>query len=417
MSERRNQNGSLAYENWTIIEAQGAYEVPLFTDAPIEKFFNKEYGPYLFMYTGHPPAQRVECIPIIILRIQDALNSIPGLAQVWRQLYSEGWEDDTKPPPKSARQHSDVDRYHGGFLHDEVAALASLCLGIRLKAGGVSRSFIASVDRRGRPIARDAFRTPTFLSSFFPALIIPHAVMPTTFAPDLLANLLDLKPEATTALTKAARLYQEALWVAESSPEQTWLWLVSAVETAANYWRKEGKLPKEHLRIIAEEQLRISHTQEIQELVELLDETTNEKVFNKVADIMAPLLQATRKFIAFSTHFGFKQEAALEPRPPVEGQFEWTRENFQRAMGKIYKHRSDALHAGQAFPYPMCRPAEHRDGCGAPAEKPLSKVEHPTATWEVQDIPLYLHMFAYIVQCALCAWWEQKCPTEVPSAE
>jgi hypothetical protein len=421
MSGRRKRNthrkGSLAYENWRIINnrqaASGIYEVPLFTDAPLEKFFSKEYGPYYFMHSGHPLGQEGECIPALVLRVEEGSGGgIPGSPDVWEEMLHETWDDTVYP-----EQPSDMDRYHGGFLHDEVAALASLCLGIRLKAGGVSRFFlkVSNFDPLGRPIARDAFRTPTFLRVFAPAFILPQAIVPTTFAPHLLANLLDLKPEATTALTKTARLYQEALWVVESAPEQTWLWLVSAVETAANYWRPKRE-SKELLRSLGQEELRISGNQRLQKLVALLEDIENEEVFNKIADIMAPLLLATRKFTAFMTQFGFSQDAPFEPRPPVEGQFEWTLENFQRAMRKIYSHRSDALHAGQAFPYPMCRPAEHPKGWDAPAEKPRRKVEHPTATWEVKDMPFHLHMFASIVQRALCAWWEQKCPIEVPSA-
>src|SRR4029453_13618389 len=101
MSERRKQNtlrkGSLAYENWMLInkrKASGVYEVPLFTDAPLEQFFRKEYGPYAFMHSGHPLGRGGECIPALVLRVEDGLGGgIPGAPNVWQEIIHETWDD------------------------------------------------------------------------------------------------------------------------------------------------------------------------------------------------------------------------------------------------------------------------------------------------------------------------------------
>jgi hypothetical protein len=50
------------------------------------------------------------------------------------------------------------------------------------------------------------------------------------------------------ALVIAARRYQEAFWIAESAPETSWLFLVSAIEAVANYWNPGREDPLELVR-------------------------------------------------------------------------------------------------------------------------------------------------------------------------
>ena len=51
---------------------------------------------------------------------------------------------------------TDVKRYHGGDIVDEIAALVSLCFGFRLMAGGVTREFRIN-DPKGRPVSYGSF--------------------------------------------------------------------------------------------------------------------------------------------------------------------------------------------------------------------------------------------------------------------
>ena len=48
---------------------------------------------------------------------------------------------------------TDINNYHGGWFPDEIAALVSLCMGIRVKAGDKSRRFDINGDPLGRPQA------------------------------------------------------------------------------------------------------------------------------------------------------------------------------------------------------------------------------------------------------------------------
>src|SRR5206468_599315 len=101
---------------------------------------------------------------------------------------------------------------------DEIAAVASLFLGIRLKAGPVDREFPPEGDPFGRPIQYGSKAVP---------VLPPPAGRPQI--PRLRGdrNLVDLKVlenfpkrcarEANT-LIKAARMYQQAMWVADSDP-------------------------------------------------------------------------------------------------------------------------------------------------------------------------------------------------------
>jgi len=61
-----------------------------------------------------------------------------------------------------------------------------------------------------------------------PAVTGQHSMM----AIEEIKTFAALSPEQAIALGRAARLYQDALWLAESEPNLSWLMLVAAVETA-----------------------------------------------------------------------------------------------------------------------------------------------------------------------------------------
>jgi hypothetical protein len=50
------------------------------------------------------------------------------------------------------------------------------------------------------------------------------------------------------ALLRAARLYQDALWLVESESSLAWLMMVSALESAAVQWRKANGTPLDRLQ-------------------------------------------------------------------------------------------------------------------------------------------------------------------------
>lgn len=129
-----NQIGPPVYVNW-VLANRGTplletLEFPLLSDARITGEETDGYGPYQF----------INPVP---------LQNKPGLIQhaivVRMNLH-------IKTIPSTPMTKTNNDFYHGGGLKDEIAALSSLALGVRLKAGGINRRFEPKGDPLGRPI-------------------------------------------------------------------------------------------------------------------------------------------------------------------------------------------------------------------------------------------------------------------------
>ncbi len=233
--------GPVSYQNWKA-KLEGhppkyALEFPLFTDAHITGQIEEGYGPYQFFNTiAIAPSKTLTSS--IILRVEDHLPEVDI--------------------SKLKMIKTDTDHYHGGWLSDEVAALLSLCLGIRAKAGGSTRRFELNGDPRGRPEHYTMYSNPVSLPKLNRSPILPFS-----FGPHLLNDAIYLQrlPEISAqeamALVRAARLYQDAIWVSESEPALAWLMFVSSIETAADYWRKENL--KKSLRKIYDWRYRSLH--------------------------------------------------------------------------------------------------------------------------------------------------------------
>jgi hypothetical protein len=114
------------------------------------------------------------------------------------------------------------------------------------------------------------------------------------------ANLLNLAPieklprltlEAANVVMKVARMYQQALWLADTHPEMSWLLFVSAVEAAAAYWwmsslrNDEGPWLPEELAAI------------------LKRHCCHKSIINPISAYMAKYTEATKKFINFTLTF------------------------------------------------------------------------------------------------------------------
>ena len=153
------------------------------------------FGPYQFLNTVPFPRDKQNLTPAIILRVENYLK------------YEMPSQDKTQE-----------DYYHGGWLADEVASLASLAIGIRIKAGSVSREFSADGDPKGRPLAIQFKPDPVLLDNTN-GLIIPRSKK--THSLDNLSPLTDLwrlNTNDVMALIRSARQYQDALWISESEP-------------------------------------------------------------------------------------------------------------------------------------------------------------------------------------------------------
>ncbi len=362
-------NTPFTYKNWKAkIEEKpllSTLEYPLFTDAHITGEITEGYGPYQF----------INLVPV---------RNQCGLVQATLMLRFN-WH--TEMVIFSANEKSTHTKtFHGGWPVDEITALSSLALGVRLKAGDMSREFTPWDKPYGRPRA-PAFRLDPVL------LRGDRLVLPTICGTHSLQNLepLTILPKITSqdaiALIRAARLYQDALWVAESEPSLAWVMLVSAVETAANHWRKTEETHLERLKISKPE------------LVQILEDTGIEDLPERVADCLKDTVGSTKKFIDFIIKF----LPEPPPRRPKHHQHLWECKALKKTMNIIYRYRSKALHDGRPFPEPMCR-APHRQ---IPEERPIGLASQTQGSiWMAKDIPMMLHTFEYIVRKSLLKWWE-----------
>jgi hypothetical protein len=294
--------------------------------------------------------------------------------------------------PTPSERKSDTSRYHKGWLDDELAALASLILGVRLQCGATTREFRPDGDPKGNPTyvnrkrvyglpAKDQLRLP------------PPEEPPLLDGLSSLSHLAELSPQQSVALVKAARLYQQALWHAEIDSADAWLLLVSAVETAATCWKGQR-------RSVMEEFEDGSPT-----LFNFLRPLGDDSMLEGVAKILHGKTKVQMKFVDFLIRF---LPSPPPQRPPDVFQIPWIPEQLRVAFSKIYDHRSRALHDGIGFPFPMTeRPMRIGHEKGTFSERPAGLMTSTLgATWDREDSPMFLHVFAYIVQRSLLAWWD-----------
>lgn len=368
-----DDRGSLAYENWQLFlsgeSEQSAFEYPLFSDAhfSIVTEMQTDFGPYQLINTQS--RGNSSTIPSIVLR--------------------SSYHGNNKPPNLNI---TNVSRYHGGGIEEEISALISLCLGVRLKSGPATRIFPGGKNTKGQPVVMYE-RNPILQKSHAINPILPymrgerdlsHAV--------ILESFSHCKPLDSVALVRSARLYQEAVWIAESEPQLSWIMLVSAIETAANHWRASKEPALERLRSSKPE------------LAQILLDSGGEELLFEVADHIADYMGATRKFLDFIMEF--LPNSPVE-RPLEQDQHSWQRDNLKKSLSKIYDWRSRALHGGTPIPYPMCQEAR-QSGAGWSEVMIGSAYGAQGGVWCAEDAPMMLHLFEHIVRGALLNWWSRS---------
>lgn len=275
--------------------------------------------------------------------------------------------------------------YHGGTLPDEVAALISLVLGVRMKAGSINRLFFAGGDPKGIPFGHGSGIPNLLIRGQKP--IVPRALGTHELNDSSLAKrLLVLSSKDLIALVRAARYFQDGLWLAESDPALAWILFVSAIEIAANRWREADETPEEKL------------LESKPKLVSDLKDIGGQELVSRIASEFVPYMGATKKFIDFLHEFRPEPPSI---RPMSNYQLSWQDKSYKKAMNKIYAYRSRALHGGKPFPMPMCMPPNDWASDGVPHEVIGHNMGSADAAWNVKDLPMYLHMFVYIVQGSL----------------
>ena len=353
--------------------AYGGFEVTLFTDARATGSLEDDSRPYSFF--NLVPAD------IISARLKPAIcfRSASHLPPAATQL------------PKMEKTNEE--HFTGGHLYDEIAALLSLCLGIRVRSsGGPNRLFQNDQDLRGKPISWYWEEIPTLTINAKRARVLPSALGPAKLgdATRILKSAI-LRPIEATALVRSASLYASAVWVVEADPNQSWLNMVSAVETAANIWHKGGEDPVDLLR------------DGLPDVFGILNDCDAD-LPERIAPLLVNRIGATKKFRDFLQAFSPKPP---DSRPPTGMQFDYDPKNAKKAFNTIYGYRSRALHSGVPFPPPMYDPPwkAKRDDQFSEIPLGLASSSHG-AVWARKDTPMTLHTFEYIARNALLSWWD-----------
>jgi hypothetical protein len=78
---------------------------------------------------------------------------------------------------------------------------------------------------------------------------------------------------------------------------------------------------------------------------------------------------------------------------------------MRKHLQLVYKYRSKSLHSGLPFPQPICS-APYTEPNGYAMEVPFGiSAGAVGAVWMANDLPIHLHVFAYITRGALLGWW------------
>lgn len=367
--------GPHGWQNWRAHEegadSLGALEFAFYTDAHVIGESVGELG----------PCQLLNAVP------NDLRAGTAEMALVLRTEVHFAPPVREEPPSRT-----NTASYFGADIDDEFASLASLALGIRCRSGGPIREFRTGQDPRGKPL-EVRHRRPSLPPPRYRYPVVPRlgTTVSVADAVGFLGRYPRCSADQAVALVRAARLYQQAVWVTDGDPPLAWLQLVSALEVAAGQWSKDEGTSAKRLRSA------------MPDLVGLLEQYGGEDLVAEVAPHLADIVKSTNRFLQFALRF---LPEPPEPRPPSLAQLDWSQ--MKRHLGKVYERRSEALHGGIPFPGPMCDPPRaYGDDWAAPAETPLASAAMGDTTWMLKDIPMLLSTFEHIARGALHRWWEQ----------
>jgi hypothetical protein len=363
-----------------------SFEYPLFTDAYITGELTEKniLGSYKLFNSLPNPADSIQLKPAIVLRIDYHLSNSEEEEYSLKQFELK----------KTKKEY-----YHAGNIQDEIASLLSLFLGIRVKSGNCCREFDNDGDPKGKPRGPKFVKIPILpqalsMNPILPKAIGKHCLNSTE---KMFSDFFKLDDLDAYELIQSARYYQEAIWFSESFPNLSWLLFTSAIERAANYWKKSEKISKI-------EALKISQPN-------LFNELQSEFGINSVeivAKHIGGMLKATKKFVDFLIKFCPRNPPNRE-RPPKYCRMNWKKSNLESVFTKIYDHRSDALHNCIPFPEPMCESPYPIKIKGKIKYEEIPWAEaygHSNSYWIKKDVPILLYTFEYIVRMSILKWMD-----------
>ena len=365
-------SSQLNWLNWLSVSDPhnaSVVEYPLYSDASFTGNFPKGFGPYSFLNTTpFPEGPGIVNAPIILRAAIHLPDYGPDMSK------------------------TDESLYHGGFWGDEIAALTSVALGVRIQVGAESRRFEPGQDPYGRP-SEWHYEAKPIVRVRPDQLILPSVVGKHSMDQlKILESIPRIAPKQYVNLIRACRSYQNALWIAEFEPNLAWLMFVSALETAANDFYATEASPDTRLRDFEPD------------LAKLLKKHGGDELVHQVAELIVDMFKATKKFINFTLRF---RPSEPDQRPEEWLQVKWSKTGLKKVLNKVYKYRSRYLHDGIPFPAPMLR-SPRFIGINLPPPEVssigLASSSHG-GTWESKDIPINLHCFHYITRGVLLNWW------------
>ncbi|WP_240044152.1 type II toxin-antitoxin system RelE/ParE family toxin [Pectobacterium versatile] len=278
--------------------------------------------------------------------------------------------------------------FHGGWFTDEIAALISLKLGVRAHAGTVTREYNDRTPEHGFPRAEQN-PPPHFLTKK-KSLIVPSCKKSISLEElKKINNIHHLDESDFNHLIRAARSFQDSLWICESSPNLAWLLMVSALETAAQQWDRSKGNSIEKFK------------QSKPNLFDKLNNDQYKELIPIISEEFSSTFGAGRKFRDFCIKF-----IPDEPKErPEHGRIKWKKQELKDIFIKVYELRSTALHTGQPFPAPMCSTPDNYFGL---SEQAVTGLASSTlgGTWTPKEAPINLNIFFHMTHSILNKWWD-----------
>lgn len=368
------ERGPYGWRNWRAAlaarPAGGVVEFACFTDAHLTGG-NFKLGPYevINVVASFGPTGNAEMG--LVLRVSDHLPN---------EERDIDWS------------RTDTAHYYGGGVGEELASLLALALGVRCRTAGPIREFEDAADRYGRIWADGTVKPFLAPPRGNPLNRNAGAMLPGISRQITLEDaisLLNIYPQLAVddavALLRAARGYEEALWVADGDAQLAWFRLVAGVEAAALQWSG-----------VRAEDPRAAFAAAWPELLEKIDRHPGA---DEVIRDLAPLVRSFKRF----RDFLLEHMPDAPERRPTYGELDWAQ--MSQHLRAIYTARSKALHEGTPLPVPMIEPPRALGEDGVPAETVGAPLSSRGAVWLPQDAPMHLHVFAYIAGEALRAWW------------
>jgi hypothetical protein len=180
---------------------------------------------------------------------------------------------------------------------------------------------------------------------------------------------------------RAARSYQDAIWIADADPRQAWLRLVTAAEAIAQLAKEDPPLVR----------LRTLHP----DIADWVARTNDEALTSRVTELFADQQKVTAKFLRFFEEF---IPSPPERRPRGHDRMKWSA--LPDYLKAVYSARSKDLHVGTPIPHAMCQPPYVSPRSGI-----ASEMIFRASTLECAPT-MNLQVFEYLVRGSLINWWK-----------